>query len=193
MEYPEALLIPVFMLADYFLTLAGAVQKEKKYSQYFQLLHYELNPAWQKDVSQRKWFNLRYILITALVSSVLIGLLESDLFPETLCQSILGFFLVLYATINGRHVSNLLTFYYVNRHPHGLAGQIKLEHGLALSLSLYQHLAIVLPLLVLVIFSNTPFASGGLIGACSVLIMHLGWLRKYRKQAAAAKSSRRQA
>ena len=42
---------PPFMLADYFLTLAGAAQKERKYDDHFKTEHYELNPTWQKDVA----------------------------------------------------------------------------------------------------------------------------------------------
>ncbi|MBK8921077.1 MAG: hypothetical protein IPM81_06140 [Saprospirales bacterium] len=53
MKHPELLLLPVFMLADYFLTLAGAIQAEKKYSHHFQTEQYELNPAWQPRLGPR--------------------------------------------------------------------------------------------------------------------------------------------
>ncbi len=35
MKQPEILLLPVLMLADYFLTLAGAALRERRYAEYF--------------------------------------------------------------------------------------------------------------------------------------------------------------
>ena len=76
MNYPELLLLPILMFADYFLTVVGAVQKEKKYSNHFTVQNYELNPIWQQDIAQKKWLNLRHILFTVLITVLLIFLTE---------------------------------------------------------------------------------------------------------------------
>ena len=70
MKHPEVILVPAFMLADYFLTLAGAVLRDRKYSDHFKTEHYEMNPLWQKDVARKKWLNPRHIVLVVVVSCV---------------------------------------------------------------------------------------------------------------------------
>ena len=113
MKYPELFLVPILMFVDYFLTLAGAVLKDKKYGEHFKLEHYELNPVWQRDIAQRKWFNPRQILLVVLVSAVIIALMEFGQVPETFIQGLMGCLLVSLGMITGRHLANLMTFRYM--------------------------------------------------------------------------------
>ena len=50
------LVLPLFMLADYYLTLLGERQS-KEYREHYVLKEYEVNPLWQGDVKKQKWFN----------------------------------------------------------------------------------------------------------------------------------------
>ncbi len=64
------------MLSDYVLTVFGAIQRDKKYSDHFQTQHYGLNSVWQKAIGQKRWFNPRHIVLTVLFTAVLAYLLE---------------------------------------------------------------------------------------------------------------------
>jgi len=110
MNYPEIFLLPVLMFADYFLTVAGNIQRDKKYSEHFKVEHYELNPIWQKSIAEKKWFNVRHILLTISVTAILAGLLEFGDLPDGLVQVISGAWVVLFSIVIGRHLSNILIF-----------------------------------------------------------------------------------
>jgi hypothetical protein len=182
MKHPACLLVPLFMLADHFLTLAGALQKRRQYDEHFKMEHYELNPIWQQSIAQRKWFNPRHILLTIFVSVALALLAEFGDMPEFLIQGLLGGVLVLYGTILGRHLANLLMFGQVNRRPEEITGCVTMTHALILSLSLYQYVAVLVPLALLVAFVPSSFAVGGLGGVILLLAMHVRWIVKHRRE-----------
>ncbi len=186
MRHPEFLLVPVFMFADYFLTLAGAVLKDRKYSDHFKTEHYELNPIWQKDVARKKWLNPRHIMLVVVGSCVVILPMEFIEMPEPFTQAVLGCLLAASGTLIGRHLCNLMMFRYVIRKPGEISGQVTLTHTLLLSWSLYQCLTVIFPLALVAIFSPNPFVIGACAGAVIVLVAHLQWIRKHRKQARAS-------
>jgi hypothetical protein len=187
MKHPELILVPAFMFADYFLTLAGAVLKDRKYGDHFKAEHYELNPIWQKHVAKMKWLNPRHIALTVVISSLLILLVEFAEMPEPFIRALLGCLFVVFGMVIGRHLSNLMIFRYVIRKPDEISGQVAIAHTLLLSVSLYQYLTILVPLALIAIFSPSPFVIGACVGAVLVLVVHLIWIRKYRKQARASK------
>ena len=189
MKHPEIILLPVLMFTDYFLTVLGAIWREGKHSQHFKTGHYELNPVWQKQIGEKKWFAPRHIALTVLVSAVLAGLIEYGDIPESLTQAVLGCAFVVFATVIGRHLSNLLTFRRLTRGAGEITGEVTMSHSLTLSISMYQYLVVVLPLGIVAIFSPTPFVVGGLAGAVAVILVHAVWLRRHRK--AQAKEARR--
>ncbi len=186
MKHPELILVPVFMFSDYFLTLAGAVLKDQKYGDHFKTEHYELNPVWQKQIAQKKWLNPRHIVLTIAISSILILLAEFEEMPEPFIQGFFGCFLALYGMIIGRHLSNLLVFRYMSRKPDEISGQVTMTHALLLSLSLYQYLVGFVPLVLIAIFSPSPFVYGAFLGAALLMAVHLKWIRKHRKQTEAS-------
>lgn len=186
MKHPEVLLVPVLMLLDYFLTIAGVVLGEKGYAKHIKMEHYELNPFWQKHVGQKKWFNPRHLLLTALLSSLLFMVMEFGSFEYEFDTFVLGLVLVFYGGVIGQHVSSLLIFRSVVRRPGEISGQIEIKHSLMLYWSMYRYLAILFPLMLIAVLSPTPFVLGGLTGALWLLVMIWTWIRKYRKKLRAA-------
>jgi len=182
MKHPEIILLPVLMLADYFLTVLGAIRKERKYAVHFKTQHYELNPVWQKTIAQKKWFTPRHLLLTLLTSGVLAFLVESGNMPDAFAKGMFGCLFVLFGMIIGRHLSNLLIFRYLDRHPQDIAGEITMAHALMLTISSCQNLVVAVPMVLLAIFSPTPFVLGGLVGTLLLFVIHFKWIRKHRKQ-----------
>lgn len=181
MKHPELFLVPALMLADYYLTLAGAALKDRKYGEHFKTRHYELNPVWQKQVAQLKWFNPRHLLVTALVAALLALVAESGTLPGWLVTGLLGCLLVLFGAVIGRHLSNILTFSYMIRKPDGISGQVTMSHGLLLALSLHQTLIVFLPVALIALFAPGPFTVGALFGGLLHVMIHLVWISKHRK------------
>jgi hypothetical protein len=186
MKHPAFLLVPVFMFADYFLTLAGAVLKDRKYGDHFKTEHYELNPIWQKDVARKKWLNPRQIALVVVGSCLVILPMEFVELPEPFVQGVLGCLLAVLGMVIGRHLSNLMIFRYVIRKPDEISGQVTLTHSLLLSWSLYQNLAVLVPLALIAVFSPSPLVIGACVGAVLVLAVHWRWIRKHRKRARAS-------
>ena len=187
MKHPEFLLVPVFMFADYFLTLAGAVLKDRKYGGHFKTEHYELNPVWQKAIAKRKWLNPKHIALVFVGTSVLILPMEFVEMPEPFIQAVLGCLLAVLGMVIGRHLSNLMIFRYVIRKPEEISGQVTLTHSLLLSWSLYQNLTVLVPLALIAIFAPSPFVIGACAGAVLLLAVHWKWIGQHRKRARASR------
>ena len=177
------------MFADYYLTLASVISKDKGYANHFKVEHWELNPIWQKQVAQKKWFNPKHILIVALFSSVAILLPEYGTMPDSFCQAFLGCLIGMFSIIVGRHLSNLLIFRYVTRNPDEISGQITMSHDFVLSMSLYQYLGICFFLGLIALLSRSLFVIGSFVGAVLVVTHHSRWIRRHRKQLKASKQS----
>ena len=188
MKHPEALLLPILMLLDYYLTVCGAVLSEKKYRQHFRIEHYELNPVWQKTIAQKRWFNPRHLLLTIGLSGILIFLTETGFEPLT--QWLLGVLLVLYGMIIGRHLSNLLLFHYVCQKPETLTGAVTMSHTLVLSISLYQTIILLIPFILLTLFSPSLFVVGGLTGLLLFMGVQRVWLWRANRRQPGEKSTR---
>ena len=186
MGHPEFLLVPVLMLADYFLTVLGAIQKERTYDHYFKTEHYELNPVLRESVAKKRWFNPRHLAMTALTLIWLWLITEYLGLAESFLRGVLGCLVVLFGTLVGRHLSNLLIFRRLNRKSDDIEGEIRMSHQLALSMSLYQYFVVVVPVVLLAIFSPTPFVLGALGGVILVLLVHVRWILSSRQKPAGA-------
>jgi len=182
MKNPEILLLPIMMFSDYFLTVIGAIQKEKKYDEHFKTQHYELNPIWQEQISQKKWFNPRHIVLTVLVSAVLACLIEFGNMPASFVQGVLGCLFVIFGMIIGRHLSNIMVFRYLVKKPNDISGQVTMAHSFLLSISTYQYLVGVIPVVIIAFFTPTPYVIGGLVGAILILAVHAIWIQKHKSQ-----------
>jgi len=90
MHHPESLLIPVLMLCDYWLTVAGARAREGAYAEHFKTRHYELNPLWQKAIARKRWFNLRHLGLTLAFGALFFHLGETALANDPVFDFIIG-------------------------------------------------------------------------------------------------------
>jgi len=180
MHHPESLLIPVLMLCDYWLTVAGARAREGAYAEHFKTQHYELNPLWQKAIARKRWFNLRHIGLTLAFGALFFHLGETALANDPVFDFIIGALFVVLGAVNGRHLSNLATFAWMRRHPDELSGSIAMSHGLTLWLSTFQYLVLLLPLVLLAIVLPEPHVLGGLAGVVLLISIHLGWIGLWR-------------
>jgi hypothetical protein len=183
MKHPEIILLPILMISDYLLTVLGAIQRERKYNDHFKTQHYELNPMWQKSITQKRWFNPRHILLTALVCGALVCVLEFGHTPEPFAEAVLGCFFVAFGMILGAHFSNILMFRRMARRPREISGQVIMAHSLSLSISAYHYLMVAIPVAIMAIFSPTPFVLGGLAGVGLIFVYHISWIQQYRKKA----------
>jgi len=169
------------MLSDYLLTVLGAVQKERGYSNHFKTQHYELNPVWQESVRRKKWLNPRHIGLTLLVSCVLAGILEVGNFPAPLADGLFGCLFVFFGMLIGRHLCNILIFRRFAQHPEEISGQVAMAHSLALATSTYQYLVVAVPVAIIAIFSPTPFTLG-LTGSILIFLVHSIWILRNKKK-----------
>ena len=96
-------------------------------------------------------------------------------------EVILGCLFVLYGLIIGRHISNIMIFWYIARKPDEISGKVTMSHSLVLYLSTYQYLGFAMPVILMVIFAPTPFALGGLLGTGLLMLVHFKWIGKHRK------------
>jgi hypothetical protein len=189
MKHPEAFLVPILMFLDYFLTVLGAVQKAKKHGEHFKTQHYELNPIWQKAIAQKKWFNPRHAFSTVFVSAYVIWLTNDIDTSDELSEGILGFLIVTFAVVVGRHASNLLIFRYSIQNPEGISGQVRMSHPTVLAMSSYPYLTVLLPTILIAVCSGSTFAYGGVAGICLLLFWHFIWWSKAKKKVARQEAS----
>ncbi len=182
MKYPILFCVPVLMVADYFLTVAGAILRERTYSEHFQLKHYEMNPLWQNAIARKKWFNPRHLVITGGVTVVFYYLFEYAETSIPFMEGLLASVLVLYAMINGRHLSNILIFRYLNNHPDQITGHIQMEHRFVLFMSTAQYVTVLIPIAMLAWLLPSPQTIGGLAGILLSFVIHIRWGMKYKKK-----------
>jgi hypothetical protein len=186
MRFPEAILLPVLMLADYLLTVAGATARERGYADHFKLEQYELNPTWQQDVARKRWFNPRHLLAMTLVSGIVTLVLEGGLLPREMAAVLLGALLTVYGAIVGRHVNNLLLFHHVAHRKHDVTGAVTMTHAFALSSSLYQIVMVFVPVAILAAVTLNPWVIGAMMGFGSLAIAHLAWMKHPRRRSASS-------
>jgi hypothetical protein len=59
-----------------------------------------------------------------------------------------------------------------------------MAHSLILYLSIYQYIGFAIPLILILTFAPTPFVLGGIISIGILIIVHLNWIRKFKKVSA---------
>ncbi|NNF00411.1 MAG: hypothetical protein HKN25_15440 [Pyrinomonadaceae bacterium] len=179
---PEILLLPILMIADYYLTILGAILREKKYGEYFPIETYEMNPTYQDDIDSKRLFNPRFIgqLILNFGLLFLASLFLTDAL-EFLYWIILGFYLTLFAYINGLHMSNILSFLFVKSNPNVMKSEIRISHRYNLYSSLFTNSVLLLPVIFILLFSYSHFILGSLIAVLYNAFLCLMWIAKNRK------------
>jgi hypothetical protein len=164
--------------------VVAASIKKKKYADHFKIQHYELNPIWQKDISHKKWFNPRHIVLVIIATVLLICIIEFLGLSPFYANLIFGCLFVLFGLIIGRHISNILIFFHIATAHDEISGEVKMAHSLILYLSIYQYIGFAIPLILILTFAPTPFVLGGIISIGILIIVHLNWIRKFKKVSA---------
>jgi hypothetical protein len=183
MKHPEFLLLPVAMIADYVLTIAGARLREGGHSEHFKTEHYELNPLWQKTVTRKRWLNPRHLVLTLALSTVLIASVEALPADMALVKFLAGTMIGIQGSVIGRHLCNLATFLYVRRHPDAIAGAVTLRHEFVLWLSIFQHGSLLFVSAVIAIYVPEPAVLGVFAGVAMIALIHLIWIVRFRRLA----------
>jgi hypothetical protein len=175
------------MVADYRLTVLGAVWKERGHDAHFEIEHYELNPLFQKAVAAKRRFHPLHLAATLAVTAMLWlldGMVQRGEISEAWLQAPLAGSLTLLGAIVGRHLTNLLMFRRIARAPGEIAGKVRMSHELQLRLSLYQVLGLAVPLALLALAFPTPHVLGAFAGAALLVLIHARWLSLHREQLA---------
>jgi hypothetical protein len=186
MRHPEIVLIPLMLLSDYFLTLAGARAAAEKHRLHFRLEHYELNPIWQESVAKLKWFNPRHLVLVALVTAMFLYLEISEL-PDALMAGLIGVYFGAHGSVIGKHLSNLILFRRLKKHPDEIRGEVFMAHSLVLSMSQSQYLGVLTPLLLLALFTHHPMVIGAACGTGLLFAVHGLWGARARRAARRAR------
>jgi hypothetical protein len=183
MKTPVVLIIPVFMLIDYYLTILGAVLYKRDYGNHVKLPQYELNPIWQKDINRRRFFNTRFlgIVLGVTVISVYISQTATPLLVGSL-QFPFGMILAIYAIIIGRHLGNILTFRFVSMNPDSVDGQVRFSQEMSLKVSQYNILAVLFPLVLAATIARNTMVNGALTGVILLGLVHYFWIWRYRRK-----------
>jgi hypothetical protein len=167
------------MLTDYWFTVAGARMRDSGYATHFKTPTYELNPVWQKTIAAKRWFNARHLALTVIVgiACVLLSVIPN----QRISDVFFGFALAVFGLLNGRHLSNLALFTYVRRRPRTLSGTVTMSHELVLWLSLFQLAPVMMMLILIWIIAPIPQVAGAFAGVAALSLVHLMWIRRYRR------------
>jgi len=183
--HPEFLLVPVLMVSDYVLTIAGVRLRDGGHAKYFRTPHYEKNPLWQRAVSRRRWLNPRHLALTLFATLLFFGIDAMNLQPgDPSLPFLFGLYLGVFGMINGRHLSNLATFSRIKRHPAEISGTVTFSHELALRLSMFQLLPVLVPLTLLAAFVPQPVTFGASFGVAMMVLVHFIWIARLRRRIA---------
>jgi hypothetical protein len=181
MEKIEIFIIPILMLADYFLTVAGAKVSERKYQQHFKISSYELNPIFSKQIAQKRWFSPKHFKAVLIMTAIcFLWFYNWEEFGEE-NNVWLGFLLGLYSTIIGAHLSNILTFFYLNKNVKEVSGEVTLDHCYTLSTTGFRYVTVLLPVITIGIFAGSPFVYGVISSLVALMFLHMVWYVKARK------------
>lgn len=192
MNHPELLAVPVLMLADYLLTILGAKSAAVVYRRHYLLPSYELNPLFRNTVDRQRWFNPIHLALVVFVTGALLLLDQMEPVSVRLTASVrldvvdfaFGMFLGSLGTVIGRHLSNLLMFGYVNRHPTEISGEIRQSMPFMLKVSQLNYGGTLPLLLALAVLAPTSHTIGAVLGLCALIAVHHVWLEKAKSAAA---------
>jgi hypothetical protein len=176
------LVIPLFMMADYYLTLLG--QKfSKEYREHYVTKGYEVNPMWQKDVGRLIWLNPKQLALVVIVTVIFYCIIQS-LYDRhsTMLQLLMGMITAPYVIVLGRHLSNLLLFSYIRKNPSLLEGKLIIPYQYTLVASRIAVVPGIIIFIVVYAFTRNTFALGGTIGSAILYCVHYFWALKARSK-----------
>lgn len=89
----------------------------------------ELNPVFEKDVRQLRWFSPRYFILMLLVA-LLIAFVGSWM-PRLSFEFLAGTALLLVFVIDLRHIENLSTVWFMRSDPNSFKGKVEQSYALS--------------------------------------------------------------
>jgi hypothetical protein len=177
-NHPELIAVPILMLADYALTILGAKSSAAVYRKHFLMPSYELNPLWRRSVDQVRWFNPRHTALVVLLTAILVLLDQAAEVPDSILELLIGMLLGAFGSVCGRHLTNLLLFGYLNRHPEEISGQVRLSMILILKISQFTYIGLIPIFGMVVALVPNAYTAGVLLGLLSIVFGHSRWARK---------------
>jgi hypothetical protein len=180
MQHPEVFLLPVLMLLDYLLTIAGSKLAARKYNRHFKFEHYEMNPLWQKTIAQGKWFSFKHFL--GVVFAGFICFVWADTWREKseASEGALGALLTLFSVVLAAHVGNLMIFWRMVRNPDEVCGEVTLSHKYLLAMSRSRSLMALFPISMAAWLAPSPFLYGGVGALVTFNVIQAIWAFNYR-------------
>ena len=173
MNYPELLLVPVFMLLDSYLTLVAKVLSKKTFTQHIKAETFELNPIWQSDVAKERWLNPKHLALTSGMTILLILLFESGDTYRDFVRFVLGMLLGSFGMVIGNHLSAIGTYVALNRNPQLIDGQITVTPVYLLYTSMATIFVCLIPLTTAAVVAPSAFLSGAVLGVALNSPLHL--------------------
>ncbi len=184
MAHYEIFLLPLLMIADYYLTLIGASLYKQSYGNYFVLDNYELNPMWQSSVGKSEKFDFRHLFMSIVFTIVFMSFDYYNIINEKILQVLLGYYIVLYSLINAGHLENIFIFKYTNTHPSLLKGKVFINYEMSVKRSQYRVLSLFIPLSIIAFYTKSYFAWGGALSTIGAWLTHSSWIKWYRQNSA---------
>jgi membrane-anchored glycerophosphoryl diester phosphodiesterase (GDPDase) len=89
----------------------------------------ELNPVFEQDVRQLRWFSPRYFILMLLVA-FLIAFVGSWM-PKPWFELLAGTALLLVFVVDLRHIENLSTVWFMRSDPNGFKGKVEQSYALS--------------------------------------------------------------
>ncbi|HNT34968.1 MAG TPA: hypothetical protein PKH07_08225 [bacterium] len=179
MKHPEIILLPVLMLADYYLTLYSDYLRLKKHSDYFDLESFELNLGMQKEIRNRRLFSPKHCIGVVFMT---LALWCTSLAEEGVYEFILGFFLVTFGILLSRHIANIVMFDFVRRNAETIHGKISVSYEFSLCSSRSSISVSLIPLILVSVFRPSIFVFGGILANLNLIYVHFAWGRRHRKR-----------
>jgi hypothetical protein len=155
-----ALLWGVFSLLDFVATMLYS----KAYREFLsETITYEggleMNPAFEKDVSELRWFSPRYLL--SMFSVALLLVLAGAWLPPAWFEGLAGAALLLVLVTDFRHIENLSMVGMLRKHPQSLQGRLQQSYALSQRRVSVGTLNTGLLLLIIALLTGRVFFLGG--------------------------------
>jgi hypothetical protein len=155
-----ALLWGVFSLLDFVATMLYS----KAYREFLsKTITYEggleMNPTFEKDVSELRWFSPRYLI--SMLSVALLLILGGAWLPPAWFEALAGAALLLVLVTDFRHIENLSMVGMLRKHPESLQGRLQQSYALSQRRVSVGTLNTGLLLLIIALLTGRVFFLGG--------------------------------
>ena len=158
--YLFILLILILAILDPYLTVAGLKAHQKYAAPYIRYQYgYELNPAFEKQIAGHRWISWKHLSLVSVMVAwlILIWLMVGG---GGLFEFLAGGILLLYVSVNLRHLQNILIFRALG-HPDAVQGHIEYAYWLSQRTSAYLFLSEAILFAVAGALIPRPFFWGG--------------------------------